>query len=221
MLLNIILILSHCSSIAFSWSCKDDEKEEAKKLAKNCFNSHLTNLARETTCENIMGLNWKCNKEIIKCFGLDFATKMSDFYLEKAIQLAQWLFLAEKLLHRSHAKSVFYFFSPFLVQFCSDSKSKLSWSDIFYEECLHLQQVLEMWPLDQIELRRCPSVIEYLTSGRPRKSGPIMSCSDKSNQEHNFCVQQFMNILPARKNSSWKDACRTLKKVTWIQSTLL
>ena len=44
----------------------------------------------------------------------------------------------------------------------------------------------------------------------PREQVDIMKLC---NQDYNYCVQKHMNILPAKKNSSWKDACNNLQQV--------
>jgi hypothetical protein len=153
----------------------------------------------------------ECEKELDKCFEQESIMEINDFIIEKAINIKQWLFLAQKLLDEAHAKSVFYFFSPFLVQFCP--VHHLQWFHIFYEECLHVKTVIKTWPVTKMEFMKCPSVEEYLSSGRKRVFGPVMSCPAHLNQDYNFCVQKHMNILPAKKNSSWKDACNNLKQV--------
>ena len=64
--------------------------------------------------------------------------------------------------------------------------------------------------------QQCPSVRDYLARHQTiqsRKFGPILSCSQNVNLDYNFCVQKHMNILPAKKNSSWKDACKNLKQM--------
>ena len=78
---------------------------------------------------------------------------------------------------------------------------------------MHVKTVTDRWPVGELEFMQCPAVQEYLASGRRRVFGPVLSCSDNLNLEYNFCVQKHMNILPAKKNSSWKDACKYLKQV--------
>ena len=109
-----------------------------------------------------------------KCFNQEFIVEIKDYCIEKSINLKQWIFLAQKLLDNAHAKSVFYFFSPFLVQFCP--VHHLQWSHIFYEECLHVKTVIRTWPVTKIEFMKCPSVQEYLSSERKRVFGPVMPC---------------------------------------------
>ena len=72
-----------------------------------------------------------------------------------------------------------------------------------------------VWPLEEMEFMRCPSVKEYLArmDPRERKVGPVIFCSQNVNLDYNFCVQKHMNILPAKKNSSWKDACKNLRQM--------
>ena len=107
----------------------------------------------------------ECDKELEKCFDQEFIMKISDYIIEKAINIKQWLFLAQKLLDNANAKSVFYFFSPFLVHFCS--VHHLQWFHIFYEECLHVKTVIRSWPLTKMEFMECPSVEEYLSTDCP------------------------------------------------------
>ena len=134
------------------------------------------------------------------------------------LELLQWIILARKLLDNSYSKSVFYFFSPFLVHFCS--VHDLKWYHIFYEECIHVKTVTDKWPVSKMGFMECPIVREYLASGRKRVFGPVLSCSENRNLDYNFCVQKHMNILPAKKNSSWKDACKNLKQVKHKNKTL-
>ena len=213
-LLNLLrlslLILPHLS-LGASFNCSKDEEYNAKRSAKTCFNKMLTKLAVETSCDGFDFINSDCDKGLEKCFESDFRMEMRDFFLEKAVNMKQWIFLAKKLLDNTHAKSVFYFFSPFLVHFCSGPQ--LKWFHIFYEECMHVKTVIRTWPASKMEFMKCPSVEEYLSSGRKRVFGPVMSCTRNLNHDFNFCVQKQINILPAKKNCSWKDACKNLKQV--------
>ena len=79
-----------------------------------------------------------CQLTVEQCYSQQFSAEMKDFFLERAIQFKQWMVLAKKLLDITHAKSVFYFFSPFLLQFCL--MNELKWYHIFYEECLHVKR---------------------------------------------------------------------------------
>ena len=69
--------------------------------------------------------------------------------------------------------------------------------------------------MEQMTWTQCPSVRQYLSThpNTARKFGPIIPCSQTVNLDYNFCVQKHMNILPAKKNSSWKDACKNLKQM--------
>ena len=75
--------------------------------------------------------------------------------------------------------------------------------------------VTSVWPVQEMDFTRCPSVSEYLArvDPRERKVGPVIFCSQNVNLDYNFCVQKHMNILPAKKNSSWKDACKNLREM--------
>ena len=79
--------------------------------------------------------------------------------------------------------------------------------------CLSITRV---WPVEEMIWQQCPSVQDYLArhqTTQSRKFGPILLCSQNVNLDYNFCVQKHMNILPAKKNSSWKDACKNLKQM--------
>ena len=178
-----------------------------------CFQKLQSKLSIETSCDGLDFQNGECIKVLKTCFKKDFILETKDFFMEKAINLKQWIFLAHKLLDNTQAKSVFYFFSPFLVNFCTGQK--LSWFHIFYEECMHVKTVLKKWPVEEMVFMKCPSVQEYLSSRRKELFGPVLSCSKLLNRDYNFCVQKHMNILPAKKNSSWKDACKNLKQVKY------
>ena len=211
----LIFIIIHLLLSNFSLSnlspCSEEEMFQCKKNARLCFQQMLSKLGVETSCDSLDFHHSACVEGLGKCFQEEFVMKMRDFYIAKAINIKQWIFLARKLLDDTHAKSVFYFFSPFLVSFCP--VHHLQWFHIFYEECLHVKSVLKKWPVGRMEVMKCPSIAVYLQSGRRAVSGPALSCSEHSNQEYNFCVQKHWNILPAKKNSSWKDACRNLKQV--------
>lgn len=206
----VIFLLSHLMLSASS-ACTKEEEYAIKKTAQICFNKRIGVLNIKTSCDGLDFRKSYCVRMLKKCFKRDYRQKFEDFFLEKAIQFKQWIFLANKLLDSNHAKSVFYFFSPFLVHFCSSNN--LQWFHIFYEECMHVKNVTAQWPVSKMEFMHCPSIKEYLSSGRNRVFGPVMSCPKHPNQEFNFCVQKHMNILPAKKNSSWKDACKNLKQV--------
>ena len=79
-----------------------------------------------------------------------------------------------------------------------------------------LFSITRVWPVEEMVWQQCPSVRDYLARHRTiqsRKFGPILLCSQNVNLDYNFCVQKHMNILPAKKNSSWKDACKNLKQM--------
>jgi hypothetical protein len=209
-LIILYFLLLHLSPTTPS-KCSEVEEYNHKKAAQLCYNKILTNLDVETSCDGFDFENSDCDRGLEKCFEEEFIREMRDFYLEKAINFQQWIFLAKRLLDNSQANSVFYFFSPFLVQFCSGHQ--LQWFHIFYEECMHVKTVTRKWPVGQTEFMECPSVVEYISNGRKQMFGPVMSCSGSLNLVYNFCVQKHMNILPAKKNSSWKDACKNLEQV--------
>ena len=75
--------------------------------------------------------------------------------------------------------------------------------------------ITRVWPVEEMTWTQCPSVRKYLAThpDQERKFGPIVTCSQTVNLDYNFCVQKHMNILPAKKNSSWKDACKNLKQM--------
>ena len=98
----------------------------------------LSQLSDSQPCSGLSFSSSLCQTAVEKCYSQQFSAEMKDFFLERAIQFKQWMVLAKKLLDITHAKSVFYFFSPFLLQFCL--MNELKWYHIFYEECLHVKR---------------------------------------------------------------------------------
>ena len=98
----------------------------------------LSELSDSEPCSGLQFSGSACQDQVEKCYSHQFSAEMKDFFLERAIQFKQWMVLAKKLLDITHAKSVFYFFSPFLLQFCL--MNELKWYHIFYEECLHVKR---------------------------------------------------------------------------------
>ena len=178
MFLLLLIILCVLLSSSTSLNCSVDEEFNSKKAAQMCYSEMLTKLDFKSSCDQLAFEKIGCGKVLEKCFERDFIMEMKDFFLEKAINLKQWIFLAHKLLDNAHAKSVFYFFSPFLVHFCS--VHDLQWCHIFYEECLH---VMRTWPVTMMEFMKCTSVKEYLSSGRKGVFGLVMSCPAHLSQD--------------------------------------
>ena len=102
----------------------------------------LSQLAESEPCSGLQFNSGSCLSMVEKCYSPQFSAEMKDFFLERAIQFKQWMVLAKKLLDITHAKSVFYFFSPFLLQFCL--MNELKWYHIFYEECLHVKRLVKL-----------------------------------------------------------------------------
>ena len=102
----------------------------------------LSQLADTEPCSGLQFNSGSCLSMVEKCYSPQFSAEMKDFFLERAIQFKQWMVLAKKLLDITHAKSVFYFFSPFLLQFCL--MNELKWYHIFYEECLHVKRLVKL-----------------------------------------------------------------------------
>ena len=98
----------------------------------------LSQLSDDDPCSGLDFTRATCGKSLEKCYDKKFSVDMKDFFVERAIQFKQWMIFAKKMLDNSHAKSVFYFFSPFLLQFCL--MNELKWYHIFYEECLHVKR---------------------------------------------------------------------------------
>ena len=98
----------------------------------------LSEFTDDDPCAGLDFHKSKCGTKLEKCFEKKFSAEMEEFFVERAIQFKQWMIFAKKLLDIHHAKSVFYFFSPFLLQFCL--MNELKWYHIFYEECLHVNR---------------------------------------------------------------------------------
>lgn len=98
----------------------------------------LSQFTEEEPCAGLDFYQHSCERKLEKCYSQEFILEWRDFYIERAIQFKQWMIYAKKMLDNSHAKSVFYFFSPFLLQFCL--MNELKWYHIFYEECLHVNR---------------------------------------------------------------------------------
>ena len=120
MFLNLLSqsIFLQLLTLTTSYICSEEEEYNSKKIAQICFNKLIGNLDAESSCDDLDFRKSDCEKGLEKCFESEFIVNIEDFFIEKAIQLKQWIFLAKKLLEGSNANSVFYFFSPFLVNFC-------------------------------------------------------------------------------------------------------
>ena len=199
----LLLIIIFRLSSSTSLNCSVEEEFNSKKAAKICYSKMLTKLDFKSSCKQLDLGKIDCDKRLEKCFEREFIMEMQDFFLEKVINMKQWIFLAQKLLENAHAKSVFYFFSPFLVHFCS--VHHLQWFHIFYEECLHVKTIIRTWPVTKMQFMKCASVEEYLSSGRKRVFGPVMSCSQHLNKAefHNVegnagCVCATFSVICAK-----------------------
>ena len=120
---TLFMLVFQISATVLSPPCSEQQLYQHKKSAQSCYNKILARLDLRTSCEVFDSVNSDCDGDLKECFDKKFQIEMKDFYLEKAIQLKQWITLAHKLLDNSHSKSVFYFFSPFLVHFCSLQES--------------------------------------------------------------------------------------------------
>lgn len=73
----------------------------------------LSQFSDEEPCAGLDFYKSSCDTKLEKCFSDQHALELTDFYIERAIQFKQWMVFAKKMLDNSHARSVFYFFSPF------------------------------------------------------------------------------------------------------------
>ena len=80
--------------------------------------------------------NWETN--LSKCHSPDYIGAMRKYFHEKAIYYKWWLILSKKLLGDPLSESVFYFFSPFLLQYCSEA-GRISSGQEYFNDCMHVK----------------------------------------------------------------------------------
>ena len=191
--------------------CFEKESYKLRRSAHLCFNQKISKLSDVTACEEFNYRNSDCSKMLEKCFSQDFVRNFSDFYISKAMSIKQWNVLSHKILGTEEANSVFYFFSPFIIQFCS---SRLSFETrAFVKECKHVRKILKRWPPIKMNFMKCSTIIKLTKNQKNSKLGPAAMCPQQQNLDHNICVQKYMNLLPLKKHSSLKEACNHIFNV--------
>ena len=135
-------ILFFISSTSLEQQCSERRKYELAKTAEKCFQKFFAQIDLSNACTQT-----NCETNLSKCHNPDYIGSMRKYFHEKAIYYKWWLILSKKLLGDPLSESVFYFFSPFLLQYCSEA-GRLSSGQEYFNECMHVKvrSVLEsLW----------------------------------------------------------------------------
>ena len=119
--------------------CSEKHKYEATDKAKSCYQKYFSEIDISNTCTEI-----NCETQLSKCHDLDYMETMRKYFHEKALYYKWWLILSKRLLSDPLSESVFYFFSPFLLQFCSEA-GRLSSGQEYFNECMHVKVTRMFW----------------------------------------------------------------------------
>ena len=126
-------ILFFISSSRLDKTCSDSQKYELAKSAEKCFQKFFSNLDLSSSCGETA-----CEASLASCHEPDYMAAMAKFFREKAIYYKWWLELSNRLLSHPLSESVFYFFSPFLLQFCSEA-GRINSGQRYFNECMHVK----------------------------------------------------------------------------------
>jgi len=204
-------ILFFISSTSLEQQCSERQKYELAKTAEKCFQKFFSQIDLSNACTQT-----NCETNLSKCHNPDYIGSMRKYFHEKAIYYKWWLILSKKLLGDPLSESVFYFFSPFLLQYCSEA-GRISSGQEYFNECMHVKAITRKWPLHKMGFSACPSVSFYLKMKRnswrrtQKLLGPVWEC--RSNQEFNFCFQDKMNRFPSRAMAGWEEGCLSLQEI--------
>ena len=126
-------ILFFISSTSLEQQCSERRKYELAKTAEKCFQKFFAQIDLSNACTQT-----NCETNLSKCHNPDYIGSMRKYFHEKAIYYKWWLILSKKLLGDPLSESVFYFFSPFLLQYCSEA-GRLSSGQEYFNECMHVK----------------------------------------------------------------------------------
>ena len=126
-------ILFFISSSRLDKTCSDSQKYELAKSAEKCFHKFFSQLDLSSSCGETA-----CSASLASCHEPAYMAAMAKFFLEKAIFYKWWLELSNRLLSHPLSESVFYFFSPFLLQFCSEA-GRITSGQRYFNECMHVK----------------------------------------------------------------------------------
>ena len=126
-------ILFFISSTSLEQQCSERQKYELAKTAEKCFQKFFSQIDLSNACTQT-----NCETNLSKCHNPDYIGSMRKYFHEKAIYYKWWLILSKKLLGDPLSESVFYFFSPFLLQYCSEA-GRISSGQEYFNECMHVK----------------------------------------------------------------------------------
>ena len=126
-------ILFFISSTSLEQQCSERQKYELAKTAEKCFQKFFSQIDLSNACTQT-----NCETNLSKCHNADYIGSMRKYFHEKAIYYKWWLILSKKLLGDPLSESVFYFFSPFLLQYCSEA-GRISSGQEYFNECMHVK----------------------------------------------------------------------------------
>ena len=95
--------------------CSEGRKYELARRAERCFQKFFSQIDLSNACTQT-----NCETSLSQCHDPDYIANMRKYFHEKAIYYKWWLVLSNKLLGDPLSESVFYFFSPFLLQVIHD-----------------------------------------------------------------------------------------------------
>ena len=128
-------ILLFISASSPQHPCSENKKYELAKAAEKCFQKFFSKIDLSDACTQT-----NCEKNLSNCHEIEYIENMRKYFQEKAIYYKWWLLLSKKLLSDPLSESVFYFFSPFLLQFCSEA-GRLSSGQDYFNECMHVKVI--------------------------------------------------------------------------------
>ena len=126
-------ILFFISSTSLEQQCSERQKYELAKAAEKCFTKFFSQIDLSNACTQT-----NCETNLSKCHSPDYVGSMRKYFHEKAIYYKYWLILSKKLLGDPLSESVFYFFSPFLLQYCSEV-GRITSGQEYFNECMHVK----------------------------------------------------------------------------------
>ena len=126
-------ILFFISSTSLEQQCSERQKYELAKAAEKCFTKFFSQIDLSNACTQT-----NCETNLSKCHSPDYVGSMRKYFHEKAIYYKYWLILSKKLLGDPRSESVFYFFSPFLLQYCSEV-GRITSGQEYFNECMHVK----------------------------------------------------------------------------------
>lgn len=161
-------ILFFISSTSLEQQCSERQKYELAKAAEKCFTKFFSQIDLSNACTQT-----NCETNLSKCHSPDYVGSMRKYFHEKAIYYKYWLILSKKLLGDPLSESVFYFFSPFLLQYCSEV-GRITSGQEYFNECMHVKVRSEcLLKFDRTPLRKSYETI-HLSLRRSGKKDNLL-----------------------------------------------